>query len=243
VISRRGFLTSCAAILVAPHAAEAQEAGKVPRVGILAAGSAAEAPNTVLCQDARTRLRFRDHAARLMKTHGFRIVDMWESRGEQRLEFVYMLEWPDEAARDVAWRAFMSDQEWSAVKRQTSAQHGDLVGAIEDRTLEDQARRIAALGPRIVVIKGGHASGPESVDLFFDGARFERIRGPRIDTRATHGTGCTFSAAIAAYLAHGLPPLESVARAKEYLTAALQADPGIGTGIGPVNHFHAFHKA
>jgi len=135
VISRRGFLTSCAAILVAPHAAEAEEAGKVPRVGILAAGSAAEAPNTVLCQDARTRLRFRDHAARLMKTHGFRIVDMWESRGEQRLEFVYVLEWPDEAARDVAWRAFMSDQEWSAVKRQTSAQHGDLVGAIEDRTL------------------------------------------------------------------------------------------------------------
>jgi len=65
--------------------------------------------------------RFRNHAARLMKKHGFRIVDMWESRGDRRLEFVYVLEWPDE--------------EWSAVKRQTSAQHGNLVGAIEDRTL------------------------------------------------------------------------------------------------------------
>jgi hydroxymethylpyrimidine/phosphomethylpyrimidine kinase len=63
-----------------------------------------------------------------------------------------------------------------------------------------------------------------------------------VQTRATHGTGCTFSAAIAAYLAHGLPPLEAVARAKEYLTAALQADPGLGKGIGPVNHFHASHR-
>ena len=79
--------------------------------------------------------RFRDHAARLMRHHGFRIVDMWESRSERRLEFVYLLEWESEAARDTAWRAFMSDPEWSAIKRQTSARHGDLVGAIEDRTL------------------------------------------------------------------------------------------------------------
>jgi NIPSNAP len=70
-----------------------------------------------------------------MKKHSFRIVDMWESHGDKRLEFVYVLEWADEAARDAAWRAFMSDQEWSAIKRQTSAQHGHLVSAIEDRTL------------------------------------------------------------------------------------------------------------
>ena len=79
--------------------------------------------------------RFRDHAARLMRKHGFHIVDMWESRRGARLEFVYVLEWPDAAARDAAWRAFMSDQEWSAIKRQTSAQHGDLVEEIEDRSL------------------------------------------------------------------------------------------------------------
>jgi hydroxymethylpyrimidine/phosphomethylpyrimidine kinase len=104
------------------------------------------------------------------------------------------------------------------------------------------ARRIHDLGPRGVVIKGGHSEGPYVVDLYFDGESFEELRAERVKTRATHGTGCTFSAAIAAYLAHGLPPLEAVARAKEYLTAALQADPGIGKGIGPVNHFHAFHR-
>ena len=79
--------------------------------------------------------RFRDHAARLMRQHGFHIVDMWESRGDQRVEFVYLLEWADESERDVKWRAFMADPEWSAIKRETAAQHGNLVGSIEDRTL------------------------------------------------------------------------------------------------------------
>ena len=110
-------------------------------------------------------------------------------------------------------------------------------------TMRDAARRIRDLGPRRVVIKGGHSEGPYVVDLYFDGENFEELKAERVQTRATHGTGCTFSAAIAAYLAHGLPPLEAVARAKEFLTAALQTAPGIGKGIGPVNHFHAFHKA
>ena len=110
-------------------------------------------------------------------------------------------------------------------------------------TMREAARRIHALGARRVVIKGGHTDSPNVVDLYFDGKTFEELRAERVRTTATHGTGCTFSAAIAAYLAHGLPPLEAVARAKEYLTAALQAHPGIGKGIGPVNHFHAFHKA
>jgi hydroxymethylpyrimidine/phosphomethylpyrimidine kinase len=110
-------------------------------------------------------------------------------------------------------------------------------------TMRDAARRIRDLGPRRVVIKGGHSEGPYVVDLYFDGENFEELKAERVQTLATHGTGCTFSAAIAAYLAHGLPPLEAVARAKEFLTAALQAAPGIGKGIGPVNHFHAFHKA
>jgi hypothetical protein len=79
--------------------------------------------------------RFRDEAARLMRRHGFRIVDIWESRADRRLEFVYLLEWADEAARDAAWKAFMADAEWIAIKRRTAARHGDLVGAIEDRTL------------------------------------------------------------------------------------------------------------
>ena len=110
-------------------------------------------------------------------------------------------------------------------------------------SMREAARRIRDLGPRRVVIKGGHSEGPYVVDLYFDGEKFEELKAERARTTATHGTGCTFSAAIAAYLAHGLPPLEAVARAKEFLTAALLAAPGIGKGIGPVNHFHAFHKA
>jgi hypothetical protein len=70
-----------------------------------------------------------------MRRHGFRIVDMWESRTEKRAEFVYLLEWKDEAARDAGGRAFMADEEWSAIKRETSARDGTMVGAIEDRTL------------------------------------------------------------------------------------------------------------
>jgi hydroxymethylpyrimidine/phosphomethylpyrimidine kinase len=116
--------------------------------------------------------------------------------------------------------------------------------AIADaEAMRDAARRIADLGPRRVVIKGGHAEGPNVVDLYFDGERFEEFKAERIVTRSTHGTGCTYSAAIAAYLAHGLPPLEAVARAKEFLVAALRSAPEIGRGIGPVNHFHAFHRA
>src|ERR671923_3064625 len=79
--------------------------------------------------------RFRDHAARIMARHGFRIVAMWEARTERRTEFVYVLAWPDEAAKNAAWSAFMADTEWKEIKRVTSAQHGDLVGAIEDRLL------------------------------------------------------------------------------------------------------------
>jgi len=109
--------------------------------------------------------------------------------------------------------------------------------------MRDAARRIIELGPRRVVIKGGHAEGPNVVDLYYDGHRFEELKAERVVTRSTHGTGCTFSAAIAAYLAHGLPPLDAVARAKEFLTAALLSAPDIGKGIGPVNHFHAFHKS
>jgi hydroxymethylpyrimidine/phosphomethylpyrimidine kinase len=109
----------------------------------------------------------------------------------------------------------------------------------DDRALEDQARKIAALGPRVVVIKGGHAAGPESVDLFFDGARFERLRGPRIATRATHGTGCTFSAALTAGLALGQSPFDAAVAARRYLEAALVSAPRLGSGAGPLDHFHA----
>jgi heme-degrading monooxygenase HmoA len=81
--------------------------------------------------------RFRDHAARIMRTrYGFRIVAMWETKFADRTEFVYLLEWPDEAAKTAAWAAFMADAEWSEIKRVTSAEHGVMVGQIEDRVLQ-----------------------------------------------------------------------------------------------------------
>ena len=80
--------------------------------------------------------RFRDHAARTMQVrYGFRIVAMWETKLEERAEFIYLLEWSDEAAKTAAWTAFMSDAEWAEIKRVTSAEHGVLVGSIEDRLL------------------------------------------------------------------------------------------------------------
>ena len=80
--------------------------------------------------------RFRDHAARIMRSkYDFRIVAMWEARFGDSIEFVYLLEWPDEAAKTAAWAAFMADTEWSDIKRVTHAEHGLMVGKIEDRLL------------------------------------------------------------------------------------------------------------
>jgi heme-degrading monooxygenase HmoA len=80
--------------------------------------------------------RFRDHAARIMRDrYGFRIVAMWETKLRDRTEFAYLLEWPDDAARTAAWSAFMADDEWSEIKRVTHAEHGLMVGGIEDRLL------------------------------------------------------------------------------------------------------------
>ena len=79
--------------------------------------------------------RFRDHAARIMRRYGFQIVAMWETKFEGKCEFVYLLEWADEATKTRQWAAFMADAEWSEIKRVTSAEHGVMVGEIEDRAL------------------------------------------------------------------------------------------------------------
>jgi len=124
---------------------------------------------------------------------------------------------------------------------EAEALSGMRIGDME--AMREAARRIHDLGARRVVIKGGHMEGPNSVDLYYDGKEFQELKEERIRTRSTHGTGCTFSAAITAYLAHGLPPLDAVARAKEYLTAALRCAPDIGRGVGPLDHFHPFRRA
>ena len=102
----------------------------------------------------------------------------------------------------------------------------------------DAARKIFDLGPRFVIVKGGHRSG-DAMDLVFDGVAFTELPAERIDTLNTHGTGCSYSAAIAALLARGLVPLEAIAEAKSWLTEAIRASYTIGDGHSPVNHFHA----
>lgn len=105
--------------------------------------------------------------------------------------------------------------------------------------LYEAAQRIRAMGPRAVLVKGGHLRGEaEAVDVLYDGERFEEFRAPRIDTPHTHGTGCTYASAIAANLARGFPLVEAVRRAKRYVTEAIQQALPIGHGHGPTHHFY-----
>jgi hydroxymethylpyrimidine/phosphomethylpyrimidine kinase len=105
------------------------------------------------------------------------------------------------------------------------------------RDMRDAARRILKLGPRVVIVKGGHFDGPECIDVVC-GTEFElELRGERIDTTSTHGTGCTLSSAIAANLALGLDDRAAIEAAREYLDGAIRHAPRIGRGHGPLNHF------
>jgi hydroxymethylpyrimidine/phosphomethylpyrimidine kinase len=111
-----------------------------------------------------------------------------------------------------------------------------------DDDARDAARALVDMGARIVVIKGGHRPGAP-IDLVYDGSSFGELSADRIETENTHGTGCTFSAAIAANLALGFGPLESIARAKLYLTEALRTSYRVGGGHSPVNHLFALEPA
>ena len=109
-------------------------------------------------------------------------------------------------------------------------------------------RRAGALlharGAKAVLVKGGHLEGKTSDDLLFDGASYRLFSVPRIATRDTHGTGCTLSSAIAAYLARDHELGEAIGAAKTYLAGALTSadDLSAGHGPGPVNHFHEFWR-
>lgn len=102
--------------------------------------------------------------------------------------------------------------------------------------MKKAAKLILGLGPKAVLIKGGHLKGP-AVDLFYDGKRTILLKAARIKTRHTHGTGCTYSAAIAAELAKGRETLAAARTAKKFITRAIRTAPGVGHGVGPVNHF------
>ncbi len=107
-------------------------------------------------------------------------------------------------------------------------------------SMGEMARALKALGPRAVLLKGGHLDGPASDDVFYDGFRLIRLPATRLASRNTHGTGCTLSSAIAALIPQS-PDLESaVRRAKGYLTGAIAAADrlSVGGGHGPTHHFH-----
>ncbi|WP_018655299.1 bifunctional hydroxymethylpyrimidine kinase/phosphomethylpyrimidine kinase [Actinomadura flavalba] len=109
------------------------------------------------------------------------------------------------------------------------------VKVVDERGLRGAAEAVKALGPRWVLIKGGHLPG-EPADLLFDGETEHRFTAPRHDNRHTHGTGCTLASAIASHLALGADLPAAVAAAKDYVTGAIAAGFPLGTGIGPVDH-------
>ena len=114
----------------------------------------------------------------------------------------------------------------------------EAITGISIRTPDDMRRAAVAmrsLGARNVLIKGGHSTGA-ATDLLCEGGEFIEFTSDRIDTRNTHGTGCTYSAAITAQLAKGTVLRVAIDRAKAYVTEAIRTSPGLGRGAGPVNH-------
>lgn len=107
--------------------------------------------------------------------------------------------------------------------------------------MEEAAKAIYAMGPKNVLIKGGHLEG-EATDLLYDGKQFLTLQSERIHTKNTHGTGCTLSSCIAANLARGKSVEEAVRIAKDYITIAIAHALDIGKGVGPTNHFYELYN-
>jgi hydroxymethylpyrimidine/phosphomethylpyrimidine kinase len=103
--------------------------------------------------------------------------------------------------------------------------------------MREAASRIAALKPAAVIVKGGHLAGPEVVDVLYERGEFTEFVGPRIEGRNTHGTGCTFAAAIAAHLAKGADLKTAVPGAKSYIEGAMRRGIPLGRGHRPLDHF------
>lgn len=119
------------------------------------------------------------------------------------------------------------------------------VPATDRATMATQATALRALGPRWIVLKGGHLGGPDSPDLLAGPGDPVWLEAPRTDTPNTHGTGCTLSAALAAELGKGTDTLPALRAAKAYLSGAVAAADtlGVGHGHGPTHHFHALWRA
>lgn len=109
---------------------------------------------------------------------------------------------------------------------------------VSDNDMEAAARALLAMGPKAVLLKGGHRSGPVVRDLLVTREGSDTFEAPRIETKHTHGTGCTLASAVATGLAQGRPLKDAVARAHAYVQAAIRAAPGLGRGKGPLGHGH-----
>ena len=107
--------------------------------------------------------------------------------------------------------------------------------------MEKAARKIHEMGAKNVFVKGGHLED-DATDILFGGEKMIKLPGKRINTKNTHGTGCTISSAIAANLANGLTVEKAVKSAKEYITTAIEHSFAIGQGVGPTNHFYTLYK-
>jgi hydroxymethylpyrimidine/phosphomethylpyrimidine kinase len=118
---------------------------------------------------------------------------------------------------------------------------GDTIRSLED--MQRAAAGLLTLGPRAVLVKGGHLEGRFVHDVLASAAGIEVFTGPRIETRHTHGTGCTLASAIAVSLAQGMPLPLAVQRARNYVQHAIESAPGLGQGHGPLDHGHLLHRA
>jgi hydroxymethylpyrimidine kinase / phosphomethylpyrimidine kinase / thiamine-phosphate diphosphorylase len=116
------------------------------------------------------------------------------------------------------------------------------VTIVDEESMHRAAQLLLAMGARNVLIKGGHLPGQESVDILFNANGSQRFSAARIATCNTHGTGCSYASAIAAFLAQGEPLPLAVARSKQFITTAIGLAVPLGGGHGPVNHFAAAHK-
>ena len=115
--------------------------------------------------------------------------------------------------------------------------------ATTEAAIESQGRRLMSMGCAAVLIKGGHGQGAESIDYLVRSSGIVALAAPRIDTKNTHGTGCSLSSAIAAFLARGEDLEIAVRHAKSWVSAAIAAADrlGVGHGHGPIHHFHRFY--
>lgn len=120
----------------------------------------------------------------------------------------------------------------------------EVITGIKISTLEQMEKaavEIYKFGAKNVVVKGGHLAG-DAIDVLYDGKKFHHIKSARISTPNTHGTGCTFSSAVAAHLAKGLSVTDAVDKAKEYITGAITYSFPLGHGVGPTHHFYQYYK-